>query len=139
MCNLGKIWDALTFRDLSSDFDTAITGGIMCWILVLAFVAIVVVLVSRPVYTLYRLIAYDYEEMPLDAKVVCVKVNVEVLCGAAYNVHIITSNGLSAIIPDNDMYYRLNEGDPVHVTMRVGRSRKAGHKIKYWKIIDYSW
>lgn len=139
MCNLEKIWEALTFRDLSSDFDTVITGGIICWAIVLAFVAIVVVLISQPVYTLYRLIAYDYEEMSLDAKVVRTKLRTEVLCETAYNVHIITNNGLSAIIPDEDMYYRINKGDPVHVTMRVGRSRRAGHEIKYWKVIDYSW
>lgn len=143
----------ITFRPSCGEWDASDVGmGIMLWLLILLSVAMILALVWQVVYTIYRVIAYDYEEINLPAEVAhksykpshttyvwAGKSAVPISHSARYSVHIVTSNGFKSVIDSEKLYRWAKKGAWLRVTLKVGRSRKADREIKYWRIINYSW
>ncbi len=152
---LKDIWKVLTFQPGWRPLDSAdVVMGIMLWVLMACLVVLVGSLVLWLGYTIYRVIAYDYEDETLPARVTkkkykpahtsmtynaALKMPTTTTHPAEYKVYIVTRNGLEDVIDDEDLYNDVGRGSRIRVTMRIGRSRKEDHEIKYWRVLSYSW
>lgn len=150
---LETLWKTLTFQPLYRTADTGdVVIGILMWILVIIFVGAIGYLVWMLLYTIYRVIAYDYEVVTLPATVAdksykaarttwvsTGKTSVPIHHSAEYNISIITDNNLDGVINDEDLYDWAQKGFRFWVTMKIGKNRKAEREIKYWRVINYTW
>lgn len=159
MSVLRAIWEAVTFGDFRESLDWMdFTIDLMLSILVLigvgASVYLVWLLVKWLVYTIYRLVSYDYTIENYSAIVTkrehkpektvyrynpALKIPSPHTCPAEYNVCIVTRNGLKDVIDDKELYHDVRKGSKIRVTMKVGRNRSEEPEIKYWRVTHYSW
>lgn len=149
---MSAIWEVLTFQGSYGRVDvTDIVLGILLWIMVLAILVLVGGCVSWLIYTIYRVIAYDYEMETLRAEITdkeyepestalrynaALKMATPVTKDAKYNVSFVTENGLTDTIDDEELYGWASEGSKFKVTMKIGRNRNG--EIKYWRTTHYS-
>ena len=117
---MSAMWKVLTFQGSYGQADTLdITLGVLVWILVLIGLVAVGVCIAWLIYTVYRVIAYDYEVETLTAEVVCkkykpestvleynvaLKTSLPTTKDAEYNVSFVTENGLRGTIDDEELY-----------------------------------
>ncbi len=150
---LELIWEFVTFEEFRKTGDWMVFVITICvLVLVGAVILIVGSVICYILWTIYRLIAYDYEMATYRAKVrkktyeeeytsfastgkVCVPIHHP----AEYNVHIVTENGLEDVIDDEELYNDVKKGSKIQVQMKIGRSRGRDREIKYWRIVTYSW
>lgn len=149
---MSAIWEVLTFQGSYGRVDvTDIVLGILLWIMILAILVLVGGCVSWLIYTIYRVIAYDYEMETLRAEITdkeyepestalrynaALKMAAPVTKDAKYNVSFVTANGLTDTIDDEELYGWADEGSEFEVTMKIGRNRNG--EIKYWRTTHYS-
>ncbi len=145
-----NIWKAMTFRahyGPLSAYD--VVEGIILWFVMLAVLLVIGVAVAWLTYTVYRVIAYDYEKVTFQAKVTGKEFEeghymwngrVMTYHPDEYNVHIATTRyGLDDVIDDEELYHWARKGAKLSVTMKIGWSRSEEPEIKYWKVTEYSW
>lgn len=152
---LYDIWKILTFQSTYGPVDYfTIFMGIMLWICILCLLTIIIILALYSGCTIYRLLAYSYTTETFHASVTGRHFTPEhtrlifspathgvvpqTEC-AKYNVSIITSNQLKSTINDKELYYQVRKGSRLKVTMKIGRSRSNDPKIRYWRILDYTY
>lgn len=149
------IWEAVTFKDFRGSGDWMDFVLDVCMVILVAVaMAFVVAAAIGVAWTIYRLMAYGYKTETLRAKVtrksyeaertsssynVTLKMCTPTTSPAVYNVHIVTENGLDSVIDSERLYNSVEVGSRIQVVMKIGRSREAGHKIKYWRVVNYSW
>ena len=150
---LETLWEVLTFQPFYGPAGIGdVVMGILIWILVIILVGTIGYLVWALLYTIYRVIAYDYEVVTLPATVVdknyeaayttwviTGKTSVPIHHSAEYNISIITDNNLDSTIDDKELYGWAQKGFRFWVTMKIGRNRKAEREIKYWRVVNYTW
>lgn len=145
------LWEAMTFQTHYYGPLSAcdIIEGILLWIVMLAILLVIGAVVAWLTYTVYRVIAYDYEEVTFRAKVTGKKFkrwhymlngSVMVYYPNEYNVHIATIEyGLGDVINDKELFNWDQKGARLKVTMKIGWSRSEKPEIKYWRVTKYSW
>ncbi len=150
---LETMWEILTFQPLYGSTDTVdVVIGILVWILLILLIGALGYLVWLLFYTVYRVIAYDYEVETMPATVtdknyrpahttwtITGKTMTPIHHSAEYYVNIITDNNLNDAINSKELYDWAQKGSRLWVTMKIGRSRKANREIKYWRVTDYTW
>lgn len=148
---MSAIWEVLTFQSSYGQVDVIdIVLGILLWIMVLTILALVGGCILWLFYTIYRIIAYDYEVETLIAEVTdkeyepesttlrynaALKMAMPVTEDAEYNVSFVTENGLTDTIDDEELYDSTKKGSKFEVTMKIGRNRNG--EIKYWRTTHF--
>ena len=150
---LETMWEVLTFQPLygpTGNVDIVI--GILVWILLILLIGALGYLVWLLSYTVYRVIAYDYEVETMPATVTdknyrpphttwttTGKVMTPIHHSAEYYVDIVSDSNLDDVINSKELYDWAQKGSRLWVAMKIGRSRKANREIKYWRVTDYTW
>lgn len=128
--------------------------GILAWFATMCVVGITGWLICWIIYTVYRVIMYDYAVETMAATVskkrykpahtrlrydVATKTLMTKTDPAEYKVHILTENGLRDVIDNKDLYEDVEVGSTIHVTLKIGYSRDQEPVIKYFRTTNYSW
>lgn len=153
--SLKELWRDLTFQGVMQVDALDVVIVLIMWIFVLVVLGLVVICVGWIVYTIYRVIAYDYEIETLPAKVTrkkyeaeytmytynaALKIPTPMYHDAEYNVYFVTKRyGLQDVIDDEELYEWAKKGSEFKVTIKIGRDRSPDRKIKYWRVTRYAW